>query len=93
MVTEYEGEDSASLLAHWLERQPQGVLVFRDAQQQPAGFVMMVALHQASTEELKADPAASSAWLYLQNHAPLRTGEGATLSYGIGKSAETSTVD
>ena len=36
MVTEYEGEQSARLLAHWLKRQPQGVLVFRDAEQQPA---------------------------------------------------------
>jgi hypothetical protein len=79
MVTQYEGEASARLLAHWLKRQPQGVLVFRDAEQQPAGFVMMVALHQASSEDLKIDPAASSAWRYLQKNAPLRTGEGATL--------------
>ncbi len=79
MVTQYEGEESARLLAHWLQRQPQGVLVFRDAEQQPAGFVMMVALHQARSEDLSVDPAASSAWHYLQKNAPLRTGEGATL--------------
>jgi hypothetical protein len=79
MVTEYEGEESARLAAYWLGRQPQGVLVFRDAQQQPAGFVMMVALHQASNEDLTVDPAARSTWHYLQNHAPLRTNEGATL--------------
>ena len=79
MVTQYEGEASAHLLAHWLQRQPEGVLVFRDAQQQPAGFVMMLALQKASHEDLNADPAASSAWHYLQKHAPLRTGEGATL--------------
>jgi hypothetical protein len=79
MVTEYEGEESARLAAYWLGRQPQGVLVFRDAQQQPAGFVMMVALHQASDEDLTVDPAARSTWHYLQNQAPLRTGEGATL--------------
>ena len=79
IVTKYEGEESARLLAHWLQRQPEGVLVFRDAQQQPAGFVMMVALHQASSEDLNIDPAASSAWRYLQQAAPLRTGEGTTL--------------
>jgi hypothetical protein len=78
MVTQHEGEASANLLAHWLQRQPEGVLVFR-AEQQPVGFVMMVALHQARSEDLRVDPAASSAWHYLSSSAPLRTGEGATL--------------
>ena len=79
MVAEHEGEESAQLAAHWLTRQPQGILVFRDAQQQPAGFVMKVALHQASSEDLNADPGALAAWRYLQNYAPLRPGEGATV--------------
>ena len=78
MVTQHEGEASANILAHWLQRQPEGVLVFR-AEQQPVGFVMMVALHQARSEDLRVDPAASSAWHYLSSSAPLRTGEGATL--------------
>lgn len=79
MVAEHEGEESAQLAAHWLRQQPQGVLVFRDSQQQPAGFVIKVALHQASSEDLNADPGVRAAWRYLQNHAPLRSGEGATL--------------
>lgn len=79
MVAEHEGEESARLAAHWLARQPQGVLVFRDAQQKPAGFVLMVALHQASIEDLNADPCAIATWRYLQNQAPLRKSEGATL--------------
>lgn len=79
MVAEYEGETSAGIAAHWLTRQPQGALVFRDAEQQLAGFVMMVALHQAEPEDLNADPATHRAWQYLQNHTPLRPGEGATL--------------
>jgi hypothetical protein len=79
MVVEHEGEESAHLAAHWLARQPQGVLVFRDFQQQPAGFVLMMALHQAHFEDLSTDPAAIACWRYLQNHAPLRKGEGATL--------------
>ena len=79
MVASHEGEESARLAAHWLERQPQGVLVFRDAQQQPTGFVMMVALHQASSADFNADPSAHAAQHYLQNHAQLRPGEGATL--------------
>lgn len=79
MVTHYEGETSAQIAAHWLTRQPQSLLVFRDSEQQPAGFVMMLALHQARGEDLSADPAAQKAWNYLQNHAPLRRNEGATL--------------
>ncbi len=78
MVAKHEGEESARLAAHWLTQQPQGVLVFRDSQQQPVGFVLMVALHQA-IEDLQADPGAVAAWNYLQTQAPLRPNEGATL--------------
>ncbi len=79
MVAEHEGQESARLASYWIARQPQGVLVFRDPEQQLAGFVSMVALHQASPADLNADPATQAAWDYLQNHAPLRPGEGATL--------------
>ena len=79
MVAEHEGEASARLAEHWLARQPQGVLVFRDTEQRVAGFVAMVALHQASSEDFNVDPSAHAAWRYLQSHAPLRPGEGATL--------------
>jgi hypothetical protein len=79
MVTKHEGEESAQILAHWLERQPQGVLVLRDAEQEPAGFVVMVALHQTSREDFQVDPSVHAVWHYLQNQAPLREGEGATL--------------
>lgn len=79
MVTEYEGKTSARLAAHWLNRQPQNVFVFRDANQQISGFLMVVALHQASAEDLDTDPAALAAWRYLQHQAPLRSGEGALL--------------
>lgn len=79
MVAAHEGEESAQLAAHWLARQPQGVLVFRDPQQQLVGFVLMVALHQASSADLQVDPGAIASWQYLQTHAPLRQHEGATL--------------
>ncbi|MBV8884209.1 MAG: hypothetical protein JO235_09470 [Chroococcidiopsidaceae cyanobacterium CP_BM_RX_35] len=78
MVAKHEGEESAQILAHWLERQPQGVLVLRDAEQEPAGFLVMVALHQASGEDFQIDPGARAAWHYLQNQAGLREGEGAS---------------
>ncbi|BAY07664.1 AAA family ATPase [Calothrix sp. NIES-2098] len=74
-----EGEASAQIAAHWLQRQPQNVLVFRDSQPTPAGFAIMVALHEASSEDINIDPGTIAAWEYLQNYAPLRPQEGATI--------------
>lgn len=84
MVARHEGAESARLAAHWFARQAQGVLVLREAPAEagwkpPGGFLAMVALHEASAEDLAADPAAAVAWRYVQHHAPLRPGEGATL--------------
>ncbi len=85
MVAAHEGEESARLAAHWLARQPQGVRVFRDtaagagSPPGPAGFMMLLALHLASPEDRELDPAARTAWHYLQEHAPLRPNEGVTL--------------
>ncbi len=80
IVAEHEGEASAKIAAHWLTRQPQNAIVFRDAQQQLAGFVIMVALHGASKEDLDTDPGAKSCQNYLRLHcAPLKPGEGVTL--------------
>jgi hypothetical protein len=79
MVTAHEGRASARLAAHWFRRQPGCVLVFRDGQGQPGGFMAKVALHEAAPDDIDADPAAQAAWRYLQGNAPLRSGEGATL--------------
>jgi hypothetical protein len=79
MVRQHEGEESARLAAYWFSRQPQNVLVLRDAQQQAVGFLMLLALHRATPEEHQLDPATQAAWRYLQQHASLRPGESATL--------------
>jgi hypothetical protein len=79
MVQQHEGEESAQLASYWFSRQPEGVLVLRDAVQQPAGFIMLLALHRVSAEDLNKDPAVGAVWQYLQRHAPLRPGESATL--------------
>jgi hypothetical protein len=79
MVAQQEGEASAQLATYWFKRQPEGVLVFRNAQQEPAGFVFKMALHQTTAEDRETDPATQAAWNYLQNHAPLRAEEEATL--------------
>jgi hypothetical protein len=79
MVEEHEGPESARLAAHWLERQAEGVVIFRDLEQRPAGFVMKLALHETTAEDRGVDPAVQAAWRYLERHAPLRPGEKATL--------------
>lgn len=79
MVEEHEGPESARIAAHWFERQPEGVVIYRDIEQRPAGFVMKVAVHEASDKDKKTDPAAETAWRYLERHAPLRPGEKSTL--------------
>jgi hypothetical protein len=79
MVTTNEGETSAKIAAHWLSRQPQNVWVFREQDGEIVGFILLLALDLASPEDLKIDPGAIAASRYLQNYAPLRSGEGATM--------------
>ncbi|MBW4508783.1 MAG: ATP-binding protein [Scytonematopsis contorta HA4267-MV1] len=79
MVRHFEGEESAKIAAHWLQKQPQNVVVFRDSQALPAGFTIMVALQEASSEDIQVDAVVDDCWRYLQNHAPLRLQEGATV--------------
>ncbi|CAN5670758.1 ATP-binding protein [soil metagenome] len=75
LVRQYEGENSAQLAAHWFECQPHATLVIRDRQRHPLGMLTQLALHEASRDQLAADPATRAAWAYLQRHAPIRPGE------------------
>src|SRR5207253_2709616 len=52
MVERHEGAESARLAARWFERQPGGLVVFRDPSGEPAGFLMMVALQEATPEDM-----------------------------------------
>ena len=75
MVAVHEGEESAQLAAYWLDRQPQGVTVWRAADGHLAGFLIAVVLHQTDDSDRKADPAIRAATTYLDKHVFLRTGE------------------
>lgn len=79
MVLRHEGEDSAQIASHWMNRQPQGIIVLRDSERRPAGFAAMVSLSLIDPSDREADSAARSVWAHLQRHAPLRSGETATL--------------
>ena len=79
MVLRHEGDESARLAEYWFARQPQHVTVYRDEKGAAAGFVAQVQLGQATAEDRATDPAVAAACRYLEAHAPLRAGEGATL--------------
>ncbi len=82
LVASHEGETAARLADHWLARQPQGAVMFRDTSTAGspglAGVMLMVALNQVTPEDVTIDPAMGPALAHLQQHAPLRPGETAT---------------
>lgn len=79
MVQHYEGDESARLASYWFSRQPDGVVVFRDEKRHPVGFISMIAIHRTTSDDGEIDPAVRMARSFLQNQAPLRSGEIATL--------------
>jgi hypothetical protein len=76
-VERFEGAESAKLARYWLQAQPENVLVFRDHQPEPAGFLLQLAIHKATASERELDPAVAAAWRYLEKNAPLRPSEAA----------------
>lgn len=79
MVAKHEGEESAKLAVHWFGLYPQNVTVWRDAAGSPLGFVLSLPLHMLDDGEAKLDPAVERTRTYLENFAPLRVDEVATL--------------
>jgi len=79
MVRLHEGETAAQIAAHWLARQPKGISVVRYASGEPQGVLIAVSLEKAEPEDFAVDPALAQVWSYLQQQAPLRPGETATI--------------
>ncbi len=79
MVVKHEGEESAALARMWIQEQPERVILFRDQQGAVAGFLLLLALHEAAPAFLKKDHLAKACVDYLDTNAPLRPGEAATL--------------
>src|SRR6266496_3260249 len=79
MIVNHEGEESASIATQWFEQYPQNVTVWRDTEGSPLGFFLSLPLHQLNETNAKFDPAVQTTKAYLENHAPVRTGEIATL--------------
>ncbi len=70
MVAAHEGAESAGILDHWLDRQPEGFAVVRvGADPAPQGFTALIALHEASADDLAADPGARAMWQHARHQA------------------------
>ncbi len=78
MVARQEGETAAGWAGFWLNRQPAGACVIRDAAGASVGFMQTLTLEAAAPTDRDADPATRLAWRFLETHAPLRGSETAT---------------
>ena len=85
MVARYEGDGAVRAARHWFEAQPESVVVFRNAVAhsgerdagEPLAFYCMLALHQMTSADYAADPAAALIGNYIKEFGPLRENEGA----------------
>jgi len=75
MVKVHEGDASADLFDDWWNHEASETQVFRDGEETPAGFLMHVDLRDVSDADRDADPAIEAACSFLENEAPLRSGE------------------
>ena len=80
MVAKHEGVESATIVGHWLTRQPEATLVFRDSSknEEPIAFFTMLELQKASEKDSTVDPAIQAATDFIRQHGSLRSGERAT---------------
>jgi hypothetical protein len=80
LVRAWEGEASAAIAARWWERQPEGFFVVRGQDGMVGGFLALLDLTRASSQDVAADPGARAAWDYARRHAPPRPSETVTQS-------------
>jgi hypothetical protein len=80
LVLGWEGEGSVAIAARWWERQPEGFFVVRGQDGAVGGFLTLLDLTRASTQDIAADPGARAAWDYARKQAPPRPGETVTQS-------------
>jgi hypothetical protein len=80
LVFGWEGRESVAIAARWWERQPEGFFVVRGQDGGVGGFLALLDLTRASTQDIAADPGARAAWDYAQRHAAPRPTETVTQS-------------
>jgi hypothetical protein len=80
LVLTWEGQESAAIAARWWERQPEGFFVVRGQDGVIGGFLALLDLTRASTQDISADPGARAAWDYATGHGAPRPTETVTQS-------------
>jgi hypothetical protein len=75
MVRAHEGDESAQIASHWLRRQPRAFLVFRNSAHELLGFMAQLALHEATDDDLAADPGAATLMHFVELNEPPSEGE------------------
>lgn len=75
LIGSTEGDRSAALAKHWLDRQPGGFHVIRGPGGTVRGVVGLLDLTTASGADRAADPGTAAAWSYVERTAPVRAGE------------------
>ena len=75
LIRAAEGDRSAALAQHWLDRQPWGFHVIRGPGGLLRGVVALLDLTSASDQDRDADPGTAAAWNHVELTAPVRAGE------------------
>lgn len=75
MVERQEGSDSARIFDHWIDRQPESLLLVRAPDGQVLGLVMTIDVARAAAQDRAADPAVERACIHLATLQPLVPGE------------------
>ena len=75
MVERHEGAASAEIARHWFARQPQGISVVRDSQQQPRGFALRLSMRDVDEDDCAVDPAMRPARAWMARSIGLRPAE------------------
>ncbi|MFQ5419528.1 MAG: ATP-binding protein, partial [Anaerolineae bacterium] len=69
MIGLHEGETAVRITTHWIERQQQGVVVFRQADRAVQGVLFLVSLEKTNAADRDLDPGTAAAWEYLAQYA------------------------
>jgi hypothetical protein len=76
MANEAEGPASATAVAHWVRRLPEGFRVYRYAgASTPVAFMAILRLEAPLPEDRAEDPVIAALWDYVEEVAPLAEGE------------------
>jgi hypothetical protein len=78
LISQYEGEQSAAIARHWLERHPQSFIAMRSAGERVSGTLCQIDLMAIDDRDVEIDPLLKEALGAMRGHEP-RPGEAAIM--------------